>query len=62
LKDRDVLDSILVANEVVDELRRYGRSGLCLKVDFKKAHDSVRWAFLYEMLQRLGFHEKCIEG
>jgi len=61
LKDRGLLDSVLVANEVVDKFRRYGRSGLFLKVDFQKAYDSVRWAFLYDMLQRLDFHEKCIK-
>jgi len=36
-----MLDSVLVANEVVEELMRYGRSGICMKVDYEKAHDSV---------------------
>lgn len=42
LKDRGMLDSVLVTNEVVRELQRCGRSGLCLKVDFEKVYDSVR--------------------
>jgi len=58
LKDKDMLDSVLVANEVVEELRRHGRSGLCLKMDYEKAYDSVRWDFLIHMLQRQGFHSK----
>jgi len=37
LKGRGMLDSVLVANEVVEELKRYMRSGLCLKVDYEKA-------------------------
>jgi len=41
LKDKGMLDSVLVANEVVEELMRYGRSGICMKVDYEKAHDSV---------------------
>jgi len=45
-----------MANEVVEDLRR----GLCLKVDFEKAYDSVRWVFLYDMLQRMRFHSKWI--
>ena len=60
LKGRGLLDTVLVANEVVEDLRRYGRRGVCLKVDFEKAYDSVRWAFLLDMLNRLGFHSKWI--
>jgi len=60
LKGREILDSALMANEVIEDLRRGGRSGLCLKVDFEKAYDSVRWEFLYDMLQRMGFHSKWI--
>ncbi|XP_068479065.1 uncharacterized protein [Phaseolus vulgaris] len=36
LMDRGMLDSVLMANEVVEELRRDGRSLLFLKVDYKK--------------------------
>jgi len=60
LKDRGILDSVLLVNEAIEDLRRRGRSGLCLKVDFEKAYDSVSWAFLYDMLQKLGFHSKWI--
>jgi len=60
LKDRGILDSVLMANEVVKDIRRRGRSGLCLKVDFEKAYNSVIWEFLYDMLQRMGFHHRWI--
>ena len=60
VKGRGILDSVLMANEVVEDLRRSGRRGLCLKVDFEKAYDSVRWAFLYDMLSRMGFHNLWI--
>jgi len=60
IKDRGILESVLMANEVVEDLRRGGRSGLCLKVDFEKAYDSVSWVFLYDMLHRMGFHNKWI--
>jgi len=61
LKDRRMLDSVLMANEVVEKVRRSSRSGLCLKVDYEKTYDSVRWKFLLDMLQRLGFHNKWIK-
>jgi len=60
LKDRGILDSVLMVNEVVENLRRGGRSDMCLKVDFEKAYDSVRWEFLYDMLHRLGFYNRWI--
>jgi len=58
LKNKGMLDSVLMANEVVEEVRRNWRSTLCFKVDYEKAYDSVRWDFLLDMLQRLGFHSK----
>jgi len=61
LKNKGMLDSVLVANEVVEDLRRYMKSGLCMKVDYEKAYDSVRWNFLLDMLHRLGFHDRRIK-
>ena len=60
LKDIGILDSVLIANEVVEDFRRNGRKGLCLKVDYEKAYDSVRWEFLYHIMQRMGFHSRWI--
>jgi len=60
LKERGILDSVLAANEVIEDLRRRRMSGLCFKVDFEKAYDSVSWEFLYDMLRRLGFHSRWI--
>jgi len=41
LEGRGLLDSILVANETVDFLKNENLSGVCVKVDFEKAYDSV---------------------
>ena len=61
LKERGMLESVVMANEVIEEVRRSRRSGVCLKVDFEKAYDSVRWSFLLDMLHRMGFHSKWIK-
>ena len=61
IKDRGLTDSVLLANEVIEDLRRKGRRGLCLKVDFEKAYDSVRWEYMYDMLDRMGFHNTWIK-
>jgi len=54
------MDSVVMANEILEEIRRKTKSRVCFKVDFEKTYDSVRWSFLLDMLRRLGFHDKWI--
>ena len=55
-----MLDSVLVTNEVLDEMKRRKKNGAFFKVDFEKAHASVIWEFIYYMLERVGFCGKWI--
>ena len=55
-----MLDSVLVANEVVDEMKRKKKRWVIIKIDFEKAYDSVSWKFLYYMTARMGFCEKWV--
>ena len=41
LKGRHILDGVLIANEVVEDLRKSKRKDLLFKVDFEMAYDSV---------------------
>jgi len=41
VKNRQILDGYLIANEVVDEARKLSKYLLMFKVDFEKAYDSV---------------------
>ena len=56
LGGRGIVDSVLVANEKVDYLKKEKKSGVLKKVDFEKAYDSVDWKFLFYMIGRLGFN------
>ncbi|KAJ9546688.1 hypothetical protein OSB04_019231 [Centaurea solstitialis] len=58
LKGRSILDGILIADKVIDELKRSKKKGVILKVDFEKAYDYVRWPFLIEGLEGMGFGVK----
>jgi hypothetical protein len=58
LKGRQLVDGVVVINEVVDLVKRTGRSCIIFKVDFEKAYDSVDWSFLEYMLDRFGFCDK----
>jgi len=58
ISNRGLLDSVLVVNEVVDELRRERRSGVIVKLDYENAYESVNCQFLFDMMGRLGFWGK----
>ena len=60
LEGRGLLDSILVANEMIDFLKKENMSGVFVKVDYEKAYDSVDWEFPYYMMGRLGFNGRWI--
>ena len=60
IEGRHLLQSVLIANEVIDEAKRSTKSCCIFKVDFEKAYDSVSWDFLFYMLNRSGFNSKWI--
>ena len=54
---RQMIDSIVMAEEIVAAWRRSGTSGFLWKVDFAKAYDSIDWRYLWNVLRRRGFPE-----
>ncbi|GKV46638.1 hypothetical protein SLEP1_g53612 [Rubroshorea leprosula] len=55
---RQLVDSVLVLNEVVDEVRIRKKSAFLFKADFQKAYDCVSWSFLDGMMDGFGFGAK----
>ncbi|CAJ2670867.1 unnamed protein product [Trifolium pratense] len=55
VKNRQILDGILIANEIVDEARKYKKDLMLFKVDFEKAYDSVDWGYLDDVMGRMSF-------
>ncbi|GKV32445.1 hypothetical protein SLEP1_g41054 [Rubroshorea leprosula] len=52
---RQLVDSVLVLNEVVHEVKWRKQECFILKADFEKAYDYVDWGFLDWMMNRMGF-------
>lgn len=50
---RQILDAILVANEVVDDLVDNKRDEILCKLDMEKTYNYVSWEFVDYMLGRL---------
>ena len=54
VKGRQILDSVLIANECLHSKLKAAVSGVLCKLDLKKAYDHVNWAFLIYLLRRCG--------
>ncbi|GJV29956.1 putative RNA-directed DNA polymerase [Tanacetum coccineum] len=58
LKDRFILDGVLVINEVVEFIKKSRKKCLIFKVDYEKAYDCVNWEFLDATMLQMGFGTK----
>lgn len=58
VKDKQILDEILIANECVEEMKIKGRKCVVCMVDLEKAYDNVNWDFLDYVMRLKGFGQR----
>jgi hypothetical protein len=61
IRDRFILESVVIAHEVIHETHVRKEQGLVFKIDYEKAYDKVNLDFLYEVLGARGFSAKLIQ-
>nr|XP_016482889.1 PREDICTED: uncharacterized protein LOC107803640 [Nicotiana tabacum] len=62
IKVRNILDNVIIAHELVKSYTKKGVSPRCLvKVDIRKAYDSVEWSFLKMILIEFGMPVKFVQ-
>ena len=61
VEGRQILDTMLIANEAIDSVLKKKGSGLICKLDIEKAYHHVNWDFLVAILAKMGFGHKWIK-
>ena len=52
---RQILDTILITNKVIDSRLQSSKSTVISKLDIEKAFNHVNWDFLLVVLEKMGF-------
>ncbi|CAN1824958.1 Putative ribonuclease H protein At1g65750 [Linum perenne] len=63
VEGRSIIDNVLIATETLHTMntRRYAKDGeIAVKVDISKAFDRVEWAYLENLLQKMGFSDTWV--
>lgn len=62
LKGRSILDSFVMASEIVGWCSKVGEECVGIKADFEKAYDRVGWDFLRKVMLWLGANHNGVDG
>ncbi|KAL3686499.1 hypothetical protein R1sor_009073 [Riccia sorocarpa] len=55
LPGRNLHSTVFLCNEAVHEAKALQQDAVLLKIDFKKAFDTLRWQFIYDVMEKMQF-------
>ncbi|KAL3679807.1 hypothetical protein R1sor_022763 [Riccia sorocarpa] len=61
MQGRNLHATVFMCNQAVWEAKTNGVDSTLLKVDFKKAFDSLSWDFLFKTMHKMGFGDKFVK-
>lgn len=62
IEERSIVQNILICHDLVRLYNRKATTSSCLiKIDLKKAYDSVEWVFVKEIMMALNYHTTFIQ-
>lgn len=59
--ERNILDGVLTMHEVIHSMDKSRTTGFLLKLNMNKAYDRLSCDFLFQILQKFGFHQNWIK-
>jgi hypothetical protein len=60
VEGRQILDSVILAHEVIHSLQKTKTPGMLLKLDLSKAFDKINWEYMRAMLLAFGFDQRWV--
>jgi hypothetical protein len=61
IKGRNILEGAVILHKFIHEFKKSSSKGVIFKINFKKAYDKVRWAFVQQVLEEKGFPRSWIQ-
>jgi exonuclease III len=61
VEGRQIMDSVILANEVVHSLKTSNTPGMLIKLDLSKAFDRLSWQYMRSVLESFGFSNSWVD-